>query len=54
MNIFEDYLKKINKLISKNQKLLGLNNLNDFKDKNAYFSDVIIYNKYNCLNKNVF
>ena len=30
------------------------NNLNDFKDKNAYFSDVIIYNKYNCLNKNVF
>ena len=30
------------------------NNLNNFKDKSAYFSDVIIYNKYNCLNKNVF
>ncbi len=31
MNIFEEYLKKISKLIIKNQKLLQLKNLNDFK-----------------------
>ncbi len=31
MNIFEEYLKKISKLIIKDQKLLQLNNLNDFK-----------------------
>ena len=31
MNIFEDYLKKINKLILENQKFLELKNLNDFK-----------------------
>ena len=32
MNIFEDYLKKTNDLIYKNQKLLELSNLNNFKN----------------------
>ena len=32
MNIFEDYLKKTNDLIYKNQKLLKLSNLNNFKN----------------------
>ena len=31
MNIFEDYTKKINSLIKKNQKFLKLNNLNELK-----------------------
>ena len=31
MNIFEEYLNKINTLILKNQKFLALNNLKDFK-----------------------
>ncbi len=31
MNIFEEYLNKINTLIDKNQKVLKLNNLNNFK-----------------------
>ena len=31
MNIFEEYINKINALILKNQKLLKLDNLNNFK-----------------------
>ena len=31
MNIFEDYTKKINSVIQKNQKILELKNLNEFK-----------------------
>ena len=31
MNIFEDYFKKTNDLIYKNQKLLKLSNLNNLK-----------------------
>ena len=35
MNIFEDYLKKINNLILLNKELLDLKNLNDFKNINV-------------------
>ena len=32
MNIFEEYLKKINTLVDKNKEILKLDNLNNFKD----------------------
>ena len=35
MNIFGDYLKKINNLILLNKELLDLKNLNDFKNINV-------------------
>ena len=31
MNIFEEYLKKINTLVDKNKEILKLDNLNNFK-----------------------
>ena len=33
MNIFEEYLNKVNKVLEKNSKSLGLKELNSFKNK---------------------